>query len=237
MIERIFSPDGPPSSSRGNFWRLSSSVRELMRFLSSPPSSWWLEKYSRRCFNNGAFNVSTYRVLGVRRRKKLFRSWLERSQSRGLRGNFKLISTWDLCLPRKQRTFVFRIFLLFFFFLSSLCFSTSPLLFFAFSSSIDAFTSSSLLLGSRKLPTYFIFDARPRYALTTSLQLSGINWALVSRREDQNSLIYRLVALASLLLPPFFISFVLVVFYVHIFFDRLQRSGHDLWDSSETTSP
>lgn len=101
-----------------------------MRFLSSPPSSWWLEKYPRRCFNNGASNVPTYRVLGVRWRKKLFCSWLERSQSRGLRGNFKLISTWDLCLPRKQRTFLFRIFLLLFFFLSSLCFSTSPMLFF-----------------------------------------------------------------------------------------------------------
>lgn len=55
-------------------------------------------------------------------------------------------------------------------------------------SSIDAFT---VLLGKRKLLIYFIFDVRHCYNVKL-FNLPGLTGISISRRKDQNSLIYRL---------------------------------------------
>lgn len=49
---------------------------------------------------------------------------------------------------------------------------------------------SPVLLGKRKLLIYFIFDPRHRYNVKL-FNLPGLTGISVSRREDQNSLIYR----------------------------------------------
>ena len=93
----------------------------------------------------------------------------ERSRSRGLRGNFKLISTSDLCLPRKQRTFEILLSLL----------SFLPRFFFLLFWRSHRVSPFPLRLLSGKEKTFFVFYIR-------CAAFPGINRALASRREDQS---------------------------------------------------
>ena len=142
-----------------------------MRFL-PPSSSRCLEKYSWRCASTAPC-TQRHPLLSspprpAKKETSFSRSWLERSRSRGLRGNFKLISTSDLCLPRKQRTFET---------LLSLSLSRVGSLFFNLFSLVFFFPSFGALIvfhrfpfafsrAKKKLSSCFIFDARPFPGLT-----------------------------------------------------------------------